>query len=246
MVHELHKAGYQRLRIAPGVSSSGCHWRCAITYASNVKANGWEPVDLVNDVASYTSAAEDRYFDWSDGCGKNARQLAQLFVERFPSLCERGFGVDTLYAGWFVQMLGAAERGRLPVFYADYELELTAGEQPPPPSLSVDWAGTPAIRTSGGVSVRIVEALNGYRTKYGRWPEVLECEPELIAMLATSCLSPLGFYMLQSKVRLVQGSRTTLVAKGNGGEVFDYGGEGWQSESGHQHDAREWLGWEQF
>jgi hypothetical protein len=31
MVHELHKAGYQLLRISPGLSPSGIHWRCPIT-----------------------------------------------------------------------------------------------------------------------------------------------------------------------------------------------------------------------
>lgn len=36
IVHELHKQGYQLLRIAPGMSASGCHWRCAITPRSNV------------------------------------------------------------------------------------------------------------------------------------------------------------------------------------------------------------------
>lgn len=31
MVHELHKRGYQRLRIVPGMNSSGSAWRCFIT-----------------------------------------------------------------------------------------------------------------------------------------------------------------------------------------------------------------------
>jgi hypothetical protein len=34
MVREFHRAGYERLRIAPAMSPSGCHWRCAIGPAS--------------------------------------------------------------------------------------------------------------------------------------------------------------------------------------------------------------------
>lgn len=133
MVAELHKAGYQRLRIAAGMSPSGCHWRCHITHAGNVRANGWEPLDWKNGVASYTSGDEDLYFGWKDAPGKSARQLAQFFVDRFPDLARRGAGRDRTYAGWFVGMLGAAESGRLPTFFADWDLEPVEAEMPPPP-----------------------------------------------------------------------------------------------------------------
>jgi hypothetical protein len=36
MVAELHKLGYQRLRIAPGMSPSGAYWRCLITPVTNI------------------------------------------------------------------------------------------------------------------------------------------------------------------------------------------------------------------
>lgn len=133
MVAELHKAGYQRLRIAAGMSPSGCYWRCHITPVDNIRPNGWEPLDWDDGIASYTSGDEDRYFGWKDAPGKTARQLAQLFVERFPELALRGVGRDRPYAGWFVGMLGAAESGRLPIFFADQDLEPIEAEMPPPP-----------------------------------------------------------------------------------------------------------------
>lgn len=138
MVAELHKAGYQRLRIAAGMSPSGCYWRCHITPMDNVLANGWEPLDWANGLASYTTGDEDRYFGWSDAPGKSARQLAQLFLERFPDLARRGTGRDRPYAGWFVGMLGAAESGRLPVFFADWDLDPVDAEMPPPPLMPKD------------------------------------------------------------------------------------------------------------
>ncbi len=134
MVAELHKAGYQRLRVAAGMSPSGNYWRCHITPADNVGANGWEPQDWEGGIATYTSGDEDIYFGWVDAPGKSARQLAQLFLERFPELAKRGAGRDRPYAGWFVGMLGAAENGRLPIFFADWVLESVEMEMPPPPS----------------------------------------------------------------------------------------------------------------
>jgi hypothetical protein len=133
MVAELHKAGYQRLRVAAGMSPSGCYWRCHITPADNVRANGWEPQDWEDGLATYTSGDEDLYFGWNDAPGKSARHLAQLFLERFPELAKRGAGRDRPYAGWFVGMLGAAENGRLPIFFADWDLEPVEIEMPPSP-----------------------------------------------------------------------------------------------------------------
>jgi hypothetical protein len=35
MVNELHKLGYQRLRIVPRMSPSEMHWRYSVTYIGN-------------------------------------------------------------------------------------------------------------------------------------------------------------------------------------------------------------------
>ncbi len=134
MVAELHKAGYQRLRIAPGMSPSGSYWRCAITPVYNVKKNGWEPIDWKGDIALYSSADEDHYFGWRDGPGKSARQLARMFVDRFPEIARQAIGRDYAYAGWFLGLLGAAENGSFPTFYADAEWNLHDADIEWPPS----------------------------------------------------------------------------------------------------------------
>lgn len=96
------------------------------------------------------------------------------------------------------------------------------------------------IKSPGGLTVRVIEALNGFRTKFGYWPTSLELEAGSIGYLATSCLTPLGFFLLQSKVELVVGDDAKILAKGRTGDVFDYGNEGWAGE--HLHDAHAWLG----
>ena len=127
MVHELHKVGYQRIRIFPQESGSGAHWRCIITAATNVEANGYLPIRWDDDlVALYTSASGARYFDWADAETCTARQLAALFLERFPTIAQNGRGRDWLYAGWLTDFLGLMENAETDghfVFSADYPLD---------------------------------------------------------------------------------------------------------------------------
>lgn len=145
MVHELHKLGYQRLRIAPGMSGSGMHWRCSVTHAANIRqSHGAMLCAFDRETAHYTSAQDNDYFGWEDAQQDTARQLATKFVERFGEVARLGLGEDWVYAGWYVQMLGLADRGVFPVAYADwYEepdprwLPTTAGFQsglPMPPA----------------------------------------------------------------------------------------------------------------
>lgn len=133
MIHELHEAGYQRIRICAGLSPSGGSWRCYVTHSNNVEPDGPFPKSWMEDVASYSVGAE--YvppFGWDDARAKKPRQLARMFVERFPRIAEAGRGEDRAYADWFAGMLAAARKGRLPVFFADYEIDLSSLSPPPP------------------------------------------------------------------------------------------------------------------
>ena len=133
MVHELHKAGYQKLRICPGMSPSGCNWRCAVTPAENIESkHGAMLKDWDKDVAAYTSGQKNEYFGWKDAKADTARELAVKFIKRFPNIAKGGLGEDWEYAGWYVQMLGFAERGEFPVAYADW------WEEPDPRWLPTD------------------------------------------------------------------------------------------------------------
>lgn len=121
MVHELHKLGYQRLRISPGLSPSGGYWRCVVTPASNIlSTHGAWTRDYYLHTARYTSGSGAEYFDWLDARRDTARQLARKFIIRFPDIVEQSNGEDWEYAGWYVEMLGHAERGALPIAYSDW------------------------------------------------------------------------------------------------------------------------------
>ena len=66
--------------------------------------------------------------------------MANKFIERFPDLVRNGEGRDWNYAGWFVEMLGFAEKGAFPIEYAEYHDESAplakdgVRELPNPPS----------------------------------------------------------------------------------------------------------------
>jgi hypothetical protein len=140
MVHELHKAGYQRIRILPYLSASGW-WRCEITSADNIAGDGYtiEPSGDTDDaVARYSRADGADYFGWPGAAQLSARALAARFLETFPRIAARGQGRDWLYAGWLTDVLGRAEGGRaedLLYLFADWDLgpEVLRDWQPPPP-----------------------------------------------------------------------------------------------------------------
>jgi hypothetical protein len=140
MVHELHKAGYQRLRILPMMSPSGVHWRGVITFADNVATDGYRILREEDDlVARYTSGQDNEYFGWKDATHASARELADLFLQRFPEIARKGEGLDWAYAGWLTDVLGYAElgegKGGLVHLIQDWENDpaYMARWTPPPP-----------------------------------------------------------------------------------------------------------------
>jgi len=130
MVGELHKRGYQRLRVMPYMAPSGGFWRCTIGSADLFYRNHGSILREILDpdpddqaaatVARYSTAQENHYFDWRDAEQDNARSLADKFVRRFQKLSEQGKGFDYSYAGWYLRLLGLAEAGWLPIVLADY------------------------------------------------------------------------------------------------------------------------------
>ncbi len=113
-VHELHKAGYQRIRISVGWSADGSAWRCKLVPAHRTGADGWLPI---GEWPEYLSTQGKAYFDWDDCEGDDARTLARKIHDRFPDLLIQSVGMDWAYAGWFTDILGRAEHGELPAFY---------------------------------------------------------------------------------------------------------------------------------
>lgn len=93
----------------------------------------------------------------------------------------------------------------------------------------------------GGNLVRTLQTLDGFIATHGCWPTRLQMRPECLVDLAVHHLTPLGFYRLQSKVKLEISNELDLIACDEAGRLFDYGQHGWDVKNVDQ-PARKWLG----
>lgn len=128
MVGELHRRGYQKLRVMPFMAPSGTYWRCYIgpdtlfyrnhgAFLRNTAHD--DEAQSASLSARYTSGEANHYFGWLDAEKDDARSLADKFITRFMTLASRGEGWSYAYAGWYQRLLGLADRGWMPVVLSD-------------------------------------------------------------------------------------------------------------------------------
>jgi hypothetical protein len=117
MLEELHRRGYEQLRLVPGMSSSGLAYRSSISPAVNVSVtNGALAVDH-ELVAAHTSANGDALFQWADAAESSIAELARMFIRRYPKLAKLGRAPDPSYVSWFKTAAEFARRGDFPIAY---------------------------------------------------------------------------------------------------------------------------------
>jgi hypothetical protein len=119
MVAELHRLGYERLRLVPMISPSGLHWRGSVTPVSNVRRKHGARARAYSDevLAIHSTGQGAAVFEWEDARDDPPEALARKFIERFPGIASAGKGSDPAYADWYRQMLElTAPEG---TFYAD-------------------------------------------------------------------------------------------------------------------------------
>ncbi|HRF49775.1 MAG TPA: hypothetical protein PLC98_19250 [Anaerolineales bacterium] len=123
MVAELHRRGYQRLRIAAGIAPNGVDWRCALMPAKRVDPGHGAHEQVGNLMAARYSTAEDyHFFGWNDGGKMSVSEMADSFMRTFKTVCEHALGSDPVYANWFLAVVRAAEQGALPVAFGEDQL----------------------------------------------------------------------------------------------------------------------------
>lgn len=120
MVAELHRRGFERLRIVPGMSPSGSAWRVTLFPASKVLRSHGAMVDdwsWGDPDPFFTSAEAVGYFGWKDAEQDSAESLADKFLTRFSNVAEQCLGADQEYARWFQLVIERARFGALPIAY---------------------------------------------------------------------------------------------------------------------------------
>lgn len=150
MVQVLHRQGYERLRINPGMAPSGCYWRCEFL-PSGMTSPDLPRRDNASSVetARYSSGQEKNYFGWMDAVSDSPDELAAKFIERFDDLSKASKGKDPAYVAWYSRMLDETAPDGIVYTYADYPLpenyfpvqNKPAIRIPFPPCASIPMAG---------------------------------------------------------------------------------------------------------
>ena len=73
-------------------------------------------------------------------------------------------------------------------------------------------------------ATRIVAAINGYRSRFGKWPSTLLIHADTADAIQKFILTPLAWQMLNAKVKLVSIEDGTIIAEGPEGRVEYEGG----------------------
>jgi hypothetical protein len=120
------------LRIIPSMDEEPFEWHCHLVVAAHMDAGhgSYTRVVMGGSVPYSFTTDGDRYAG-SDRLGLSARELAdELEQGSLSSWLEAARVDDFAYAGWYVKMLGMAERGYLP--YAESKGEIVAADVPLP------------------------------------------------------------------------------------------------------------------
>lgn len=117
-VSVLHARGHERLRIFPGMSGSGMHWRTAVTHASNFASDGFTGLRDFDAAFLYTTGSGFEVAGERVDASTTAAELADRIL---PLLPDPGVGGDVDYVAWYRELIDLVRAHHaLPIAYADY------------------------------------------------------------------------------------------------------------------------------
>ena len=141
-VGDLHARGHQRLRIVPGMSPSGIHWRATVAAVPRTtESRGHSSSQEHARVFRYTSGTELEVAGEPVDAATTPSEVADRIL---ASVSDPGVARDPAYAEWYADLLALVRRHRtVPIAYADYfddepgwEIGWCTGRRfpaPPPP-----------------------------------------------------------------------------------------------------------------
>ena len=89
--------------------------------------------------------------------------------------------------------------------------------------------------------VRVCAAIDGFRVKYGRWPKRVRLMPIAYVDLVGHVLTPPGFALVSSFVKLVPEQEAEMIADDEGGAEYCYGDQGFPKTKADP-PTRKWFG----
>lgn len=113
VIAELHKMGYELIRVCPCLSPNGMAWRCATT----VKKYTLKKCGAIYHGPEHTAANNlNGGFRFGECENMNPYEIAVKFLDYYPHLAKWGIGNDSDYVVWFLKAAELAQQGYF--FYA--------------------------------------------------------------------------------------------------------------------------------
>lgn len=94
----------------------------------------------------------------------------------------------------------------------------------------------------GGILVRCMDAINGFKRKYDIWPSCLYLSPEEHYVLITHHLTLEGYLRLCDFLDVISQVKTNIKTTGSNNRLFDYVMENGFDERGQNKSIQEVLG----
>ena len=119
-VRVLHERGYDGVRILPGMSASGMHWRVSVTASDNLHdTDGHADLREWDRAINYTTGAGTEFAGGQVTVTTSAETVADIVLSALPTLSADSR--DPGYVRWYDELMQLVERdGALPIAYADY------------------------------------------------------------------------------------------------------------------------------
>lgn len=139
-VRVLHERGFHQLRVWPGLSPSGMHWRVSISPSDNLHGREHREGYVDSErVLRYTTGSSCSLAGEEVTIASPPEEVADIVLRAFPGL--EPSPTDSEYVIWFAELLELVDReGSLPIAYADehddsrgWELGNTGVFHPHPP-----------------------------------------------------------------------------------------------------------------
>jgi len=113
---ELHKRGYENLRVVPCLSPNGMAWRCKFDISGD---KGRSHSD--KDIYFVRASNWIRNFDEErEEIKLSIQELSDLFEKEHRIFLEKCKGDNQEYVEWYNEMLNKLQEGELPYAFSDY------------------------------------------------------------------------------------------------------------------------------
>lgn len=120
LLRELHRRGYERLRLHMGWSPNGMALRYGIAPAEQFQPDGFHmQMALYPGRAFKSTRGEGPPFDLGGTENADTEELADAFLSRFRDVASAGRGRDRAYVAWFAALLGRCEPAAIPIMFSD-------------------------------------------------------------------------------------------------------------------------------